>query len=659
MARSKKEDMDALLRTARKRYSIGIDSDWDNIEQALDDLKFAVGEQWDEALRREREADDKPCLTINRMRQFIRQVTGDMRHNRPTIRVVPEDDEGDVDKADIFAGLVRDIEYKSNATNVYVAAGEAAVACGMGHWRVNLAYQDQSSLDMAPVIKSIPNPLAVVWDPNSKLPTREDAMWCFVVEPMTHEAFKDAYPDATVTDFDTSNIPDDASRWVGTDMVQVAEYYVKKPVKKTFAEMQDGSVIDVTDMDKSQKLFLPIKREVERDCYTVERYLLNGVEVLEGPEVLPTQYIPIITVCGEVTYIGDRIVRTGLIRYSKDAQRMYNYWRSVQIESVQLQTKAPFMATMTQIENYLPYWQNANKANYAFLPYDTDESAPPPQRVAPPVSSSGMGQEIALAAEDMKATTGIYDAALGAKSNETSGVAIEARQREADVGSATFFDNLALGILHTGRILVEMIPQVYTGERVIRLLNEDGSEAWEQINRQVTINGELVVLNDLSVGRYDVRVTTGPSYTTRRLEAADAMLKFAQAVPNSGALIGDLIAQSQDWPKADMIAERLRKALPPGFAEDEEDGQQQQAQQAQPDPAFIENMAKMAKVEADVEKTKAETEAVRLENAQKAAELAVVNGQMGQLVEQIVAQVLQGIAQASLQAPQQQQIPLQ
>jgi hypothetical protein len=624
------------------RFDKAWESDRANRDDAISDLKFVAGDQWPADVRRSREASGRPCITVNRMPQFIRQVTGDMRQSRPSIKVSPVDDQGDPEIARMYNGIVRQIERVSKADMVYTMAFQAAVACGVGHFRVTTEYCDDSVSEQDIKLKAIQNPLGVFWDPNAKEVDRSDAAFCFVVEGLTTEAFKDRFPKATAASLDPITAHSDSHLfWHDEDMVRIAEYWYKKPKKRTLALMEDGKTVDLSDFKEELRQFMPIARKAdgtpatrEVDSFEVEMCLVSGLEVLEGPYKFPVPFIPIVPVVGEETVIGTHVVRSGLIRHAKDPQRLYNYWRSSAAEMIALAPKAPYLVTSAMIKNNRAMWDKANVSPLPYLIYDADPQAAGarPERVAPPAPPNAMWQEAQIAADDMKGTTGIYDAGLGAKSNETSGKAILARQREGDTSTYHFFDNLAYAIRRAGEIVCALIPKIYDTERVVRLLNEDGSEAWVKVN-QTTIaeNGEPMTINDLSVGRYDVTVSTGPSYNTQRIEAANAMVEFARAYPNAAPAMLDKIAKMMDWPEHEEIAARLKAMLPPQLqtlfdiidetgADKEKMAEAMQAMQSQqqPDPAAELQAREMA---AKIENTMAKTEGEKIKNAQGMANL--------------------------------------
>jgi len=383
-----------------------------------------------------------------------------------------------------------------------------------------------------------------------------------------------------------------------------------------------------------------------REGYRILRYVISGEEVLEGPDKWPGRYIPIIPIIGEEVRVGRRRYRHGIIRFGKDAQRAYNYFRSTQTEVVALQPKAPWIGTADMFKANKEMWQTANVKNWPYLVYTPDPKAAGqvPQRVAPPVSGTGLTEGVQFAAEDMKAVTGIYDASLGAKSNETSGRAIMARQREGDNSTYVYVNNFALAVQHTGRIIVDLIPHVYDTQRTIRVIGEDGKVDVAQLNQPqgLAVAGETErVMNDVTVGAYDVTLEMGPSYTTKREEAREGMLQLLQAVPDVAPLVLDLVAKAQDWPLSDKIAKRIRSTLPPQI-------QAEEAEEAgEPPPPMPEGPPPDPKAEAEVMKAQADVQLkemdLKIKELQLAVETAKANvamatagSDMGQLTQQIM-----------------------
>jgi hypothetical protein len=504
----------------------------------------------------------------------------------------------------------------SDADTAYIQAAEHSIACGMGHFRVSTQYLSEDAWEQEIRIEAIANPFAVVWDPAASKLTREDARYCFVLARVDREAFREMFPDAGLASMDRPHVVD-WEDWVNRESVLVAEYWVKKPVTRVLARMPDGAVLDMTDappevIAQATAEGAQLRRS---EGHKVCSYLISAGEVLAGPFDWPGRYIPIIPVLGSEIQIGERVVRHGMVRFAKDPQRSYNYHTSADVEFAALQPKAPFLATVEQIKGLEEEWSRANQDNHSVLVYNPDPQAGgPPQRVQPPVPSAAMGALAARAAEDMKGVTGIYDAALGARSNETSGKAILARQREGDVGSFHYIDNLSKAIAHCGRILVDIIPKIYDSERVVRVLGEDGDIEIVQINVALP-DGTL--RNDLAAGRYDVTVRSGPSFSSRRDEAAQAMLEFMRVYPPAAGAIGDLVADAMDWPGAKEIAARLKAMMPPGLAEkakaDARGEPPPEMPPQPPGPEEIEAQAKAEKAQADAVKAQAEAMKAQME----------------------------------------------
>lgn len=649
---------DEILATAVKRLSLAIDADRDNREEALDDLQNLSGLQWPESIKSAREAENRPCLTINRLPQFARQVTGDIRAMNPAINILPGDDNATDEMAEIYEGLIRHIQYKCDASSVYEGAAESAAQCGMGHFRIRTDYEDDNSFNQEILIERIFNPFSVHTDPNARMPTREDAEWRFIIETMSRDEFEAAYPGKQTVDVDNDDLTNGLEHWRNGDEVQVAEYFWREPYTVTIGALESGQIVE----NPVAPLRVVKSREVTK--YRVMWAKISGKDVLEGPTEIPCTYIPIVSVVGEEMHVGVDVIRTSVIRFAKDPQRLYNFWRSAQTEMVALQPKAPYLVTPKQIAGFEDFWNEANDANRPYLPYNPDEKAGQPTRVPPPIPSSGMMQEVMTAAEDMKATTGVYDASLGNRSAETSGVAIRQRQMESDVSTSIYADNMAKAIQYAGRIIVDMIPKVYDTPRILRIMGKDDAQKQVPVNiPQMTMNGPTVA-NDLAAGRYSVKVAVGPNYTTRRQEAAESMISFVQAFPAAAPIVGDLIATNMDWPGADQFAERLKKSLPPQFRDPEdmtpeEQQQMQAAMQEQAQAAQVQQQAMqldmqskhidMQKSEAETQEAQADAEKARLEVAEASLELAMKNGQMNaaiaQIVQQEVARVLQGTMQ--------------
>lgn len=564
---------DDLLKEAREAFSQCQDAEKDNRQTALDDIRFArEGIQWPDKIAKQREDEGRPCLTINKMPAFIRQVVNDARQNKPSIKVHPADSGADPETAEVMNGLIRNIEYTSNADVAYDTGTESAVSGGFGYWRVTLDYAYDDSFDMDLGIGRIANPFSVYGDPNSTAADSSDWDVAFVVDRLTFKQYEREYNGAEKVDWDSSSWTElKGTDWIDDKTVQIAEWWTREKVDRKISLLAnpEGQVFTYADEDiaKDEDLQLLIQNGIlqfkqsrtAKSCKVKQRFM-SGAQVLEERD-WPGRYIPIVPVYGDEFDIeGKRYLRS-LVHNGVDPQRMFNYWRSTSTELVALAPKTPFIGPAKAFATDQAKWNTSNRVSHPYIQYD-GQVAPIrlPLDAGP---AAGALQEAMNAADDMKATIGLYDASLGAKSNETSGRAILARQREGDVSTFHFIDNMARAIRHTGRILLDLIPKVYTTERVIRVIGEDGSQEEKRINTQGQVpqkdkkGNVILAMHDLTSGKYDLTVTTGPSFTTRREEAAMQMTEMIRAFPAAAPVVGPHLAKNLDWPGADDIAEEL------------------------------------------------------------------------------------------------------
>ncbi|WP_162651561.1 portal protein [Lentilitoribacter sp. Alg239-R112] len=641
---SKKEDK---LTFNRDRFEIAKSALSDNHDMGLQDLRFAkLGEQWPAEIVNKRKADGRPVLTINKMQTFIRQVVNDARQNKPSIKVKAVDSSADTKTAQVYDGLIRNIEYTSNADIAYDTAVECAVTNGFGYIRVGIDYSYEDAFDMDINIDRVINPFAIYPDPNATCADGSSWNECFVVDRLSKTAFKDKYQDAEVTDFDDDKWSEADGDWVNDDGVLVAEFWQRKEVDQEIVLTSDGRVFSkedlLEDIDLQTALeagTIKIVKERVTKSYKVTQTIMTGAEILEEND-WAGKYIPIVPVYGdEFSVEGKRYFRS-LINPAKDAQRQFNYWRTTATELVALAPRAPYIGPHGAFDTDVDKWQTAHKDNHAYLEYDGEQ---PPQRQ--PIDSGAAGgalQEALNASDDIKSTIGMYDASLGARSNETSGKAIMARQREGDVATFHFTDNLTRAIRQVGRIVVDLIPSVYNKPRILRVLGEDGKEHLQPVNQGQEVphvgrdgkpeqddNGEIVLaMHDLTVGKYDVAVEAGPSFTTRREEAAAQMTEMIRSFPQAAPVLGAPLAKNMDWPQADEIAEKLTKLdptndnkLPPEVQKLMAQGKQQIQQLTQENQKLEQQAAQdigkaqveMAKIELEREKIELEREKMRLE----------------------------------------------
>jgi hypothetical protein len=609
----------------RSRYTMAIAAFSDSREDELDDLRFMAGSpdnqwQWPADVLATRGAvqgqtiNARPCLTINKLPQHVRQVTNEQRQNRPSGKVIPADDKADVEVAAIYDGMVRHIEYMSDADVAYDTACENQVTYGEGYIRVLTEYCDEDTFDQDLRIGRVRNSFSVYMDPMSQDPTGADAEWCFITQDITKQEYEREYPNAApLSSILASGVGDQyLSQWLTEDTIRIAEYFYYKHEDATL-NLYPGnqSYFDGSPEDKQMKAMglKPVKsRRVDRK--KVMWMKTNGFEALEERE-WAGKWIPVVRVIGNEFEVEGQIYISGLVRNAKDAQRMYNYWTSQEAEMLALAPKAPFIGYGGQFEGYEMQWKTANTTNWPYLEVNPDVTdgmgavLPLPQRAAPPLPQTGLIQAKMGASDDIKSTTGQYDSSLGATSNERSGRAILAREKQGDTGTYHYVDNLARAIRHITRQLVDMIPKIYDTERIARIVGLDGEVDMVKINPQQPnpvneirdMNTGIVIekIYNPGVGRYDVVVTTGPSYMTKRQEAMDAMSQILQGNPQLWSVAGDLFVKNMDWPGSEELAARLAKTIDPKLLEDGDKDPALQAaeQQMQAMGAELDQMAQM------------------------------------------------------------------
>ena len=594
----KNKDADAdILSVARDRLNMAISAYSESREDEQDDLKFYAASpdnqyQWPADVLATRGAvqgqtiNARPCLTINKLPQHVKQVTNDQRQNRPSIKVIPVDDNADVEVAEVFNGMIRHIQYISDADVAYDTACENQVTFGEGYIRVLTDYCDDDTFDQDIKIGRVRNSFSVYMDPLIQDPCGMDAKWCFITEDITREEYDRLYPNASpISTLETLGVGDQSiSQWINENTVRIAEYFYIEYDRATLNLYPgNATAFEGSPEDKQLKALYgkPLKSR-ESDRKKVKWCKINGYEILEERE-WAGKYIPVVRVIGNEFEVDGRIYISGLVRNAKDAQRMYNYWVSQEAEMLALAPKAPFIGYGGQFEGYEQQWKTANTQNWPYLEVNPDVTdgqggvLPLPQRAQPPMASSGLLQAKSGASEDIKSATGQYNASLGMTSNERSGKAILARQKEGDTGTYHYVDNLGRAVRYVGRIIIDLIPKIYDTQRIARIIGEDGKVEHAKINpeqqepvRKLVDQAGIVIekIYNPTVGKYDVMVETGPGYASKRQEALDAMSQLLQGNPELWAVAGDLFVKNMDWPGAQEMAKRFAKTIDPKLLED-------------------------------------------------------------------------------------------
>jgi hypothetical protein len=575
-----------ILDQAKEDFKRCHDAEESQRKESQDDLEFAVlGKQWPDEVKSDREKEGRPCLTINRLPAFLRQVTNDSRLNRPGIVVKPTGDGANQHTARIQNDLIRNIWNASQGDVVCDTALDFAATMGFGYMVVRVDYTSYDSFEQDIFLERVSNPFSIYGDPDSKEATSIDWNRAFITDWYSKAKFEDRWKDADMTGFEDDGKDD---LWFEEERVRVAEYWTRSEVDTELVKLSDGKIMQADEVEKIQELLsvqgIGVVGTRQSKTCKVKQRIITGKEVLEETDWLG-RYIPIVPMYGEEWNVNGKRHFISLVRRAKDPQRMFNYWRTASTELVALAPKAPFIGVVGQFATDAHKWATANVKSHPYIEADIVPNAPGlPQRQPFAGVPAGAIQEAMSASDDMKSIMGLFDASLGAKSNETSGKAIIARQREGDTSTFNFIDNRNRAVEHVGRIIVDLIPQVYNVPRILQCVQEDGETYSVPVNQPVQpvqggqpdqppqfqkaeqhIEG-LTQIFDLRVGKYNVVVTAGPSFTTRREESAEQMMEFVRLYPQSAPIIGDLLAKNLDWPGAEQIAERLKAMLPPQAA---------------------------------------------------------------------------------------------
>jgi hypothetical protein len=657
-----KDPTKKLLAEAHKRFKMCVDAERKIRQASLDDLRFLSGDQWPENVRRQREIDGRPCLTINRLPQFLRQVTNTQRQNRVSARVSPVDDQADTETAEVIQGLIRNIEYNSKADIAYDTAAYYSAAIGFAYFLLYPVYSDPLSFDQDIKIERVRNPFSIYLDPSHQEPDGSDANYGFRTSTLTKEEFKEAFPRSELATLgDWTTIGDSAKEWIEESGIRVAEYWYKDKESATLCQLKDGSVKVKSKLPKGYSE-ADIVDERDTEISVIKWAKISAMDVLDETEIPGSgKWLPIVKIVGDELDVDGELKLLGIVRGAVDSQRMYNYWASAETEAIALAPKAPYIGVEGQFADH-PEWKTANQKNHPYLEYKAVNlaggPAPPPQRSVAEPAVQAITAARMQAADDLKATTGIYDASLGAKSNEQTGKAILARQQQGDTSNFHFIDNVARGIGHGCRIIVDWIPHIYNTPRVLRVIGEDETHKTVMANQSdPERNNGYEGVFDLTTGKYDVICSAEPSFATKKKQAAETWVGLAQSFPPLMQVAGDLITRSVDAPYADEVADRMKKMLPPEL-QDENQSQEipPQAQQAiaqltQQNQQLTQHL-EMATEEYQTEKQKADHN-IQLEQTKfaNAKELALIDRetQLLKIEATIDAQAAKATMEAEIQ----------
>lgn len=661
----------------------------DSFEQ---DVRFANGDsdnrwQWEDAMLVNRDADGAPSMTINMTLIHCLLIQNEIKKNPPAITVRPTGMGATAKSAEIYGGLIREISRASDASNIYIKASESLVQGGVGYWRVLTEYEDEESFNQVIRIRSVRNAMGVAMDPDAKEPSGADANWAMIFEDVKNELLEDEYK-ADKDQVGTGNaISGEPNSWVTVDHTRVAEWYEREKFQDQLLEFYSD--------DRPVTQFLSqipgeMREALLKDTRTQKRpvtrskicwYKIIGDKIVDYREVPGKKYIPVVRVVGQETIIAGVLDRKGMVRNLKDPQRNMNFWVSAGAMQVALQTIVPWIGGAEAFEGH-PEWKDANRKRYSYLPYnlgdDPANPIPMPQRAQPPVMASAYVSGIQISSQQFKDISGQHENTQGQEDNAESGRAILARKASGDTATYHFPDALAAGVAHTGRIILDMAPEVYDTERLTRITNKDRSQsevkidpaakqAHQEVDKPDEENTKEVIFNP-KLGRYEVEAEAGPDYATQRQWAVEAMSQVVGQNKDLWAVVGDLLVENMDFPGAEEMAERIRRTINPsilgkGPSPDVQNLQQQLQQQTKLMESLMETIAEKQRLldnkdeELTIKAVDSETKRIKeLGNAASNFQEVGLGGNIRALMQETTEDALLGPDVAlDMQAEQQQE----
>jgi hypothetical protein len=577
-----------IVQEAKERFRRA--EEWESFarQNYLFDMKFANGDSnnlymWPDEIARARQSNNKPVLTINKTKQFCLQVINDQRQNPSQIQIRPVGNGASYDAAKVFEGICRHIEYQSQAQTVYSNACYGQVIGGIGYWRVVTEYSSDDSFDQEIYLRRIGDPLSVFLDNDIQHADGSDANWAFIYNDMPNDEFKAKYGEEALSDQAPLGVGLDFDGWGSREHTRVAEYF-RRVLKDDKLYLLDAGVSirgsearKMGRLDEVKAAAIQV-RDIEYGEF--EWYLIAGGKIIDR-KIWPGSLLPIVRCIGEETVIEKQLDRIGLTRCLIDPNRIYNFWSSSAVEQVALQTKTPYVTPVEAVGEFIDEWAHANVQNKAYLPYRSIDEAgnkiDRPEREPPPVMSQAYLDGMKMANLEMMYVSGLYEANMGMRSNEVSGKAVDARQRQGENATYHFIDRLANSIRYTGRILIDLIPKVYDSQRIVKILAINGDQQNVQIdpNQPEAVQtlqdkdddgfdpDSITSIFNPAIGTYSVVSSIGPDYTTRREEMFRALAEIIQKQPTLLPVVGDLLFKAADFPMSDEIAKRLHNMVPP------------------------------------------------------------------------------------------------
>jgi hypothetical protein len=559
-----------ILEDARNRYDEALSMETDNRKTSSICSQFVDGNQWDTDQKMFRRGRDRPIITINKLRKLITNKIGQVKRSKLGLTIIPTGGQASKEGALLRQALIRTVEYQSNAKAAYYTALQQAYEGGYGYFRMITEYEKDSFYQNI-VIKRVPNRYSVIYDQNAQMPTYEDAEYAFVVDILSKDKFKNLWPNVKLP----NNIeqPYGVNPWYTEDTVTIAEYFWKEPYREEVWKLESGRVVTPEEIErlyKTDTVDALLEEDPREDIRTQLSYKIKWVKmthdkILEGPTDFPGDYIPIIPVLAyEFNDEGRRKFR-GIAYDALDPSRLYNYYKVTIAELLAAAPKTTRMLTPEQIQGHQWMWDELSVNPRTYVLYNSIPDQPPPLKEDPMGIPMGAASEAQAASADILDTTGIYPSSLGQPSSDRTGRAIRTRNAAVDATMFPYVDNFLDSLLYCGKVLLSMIPEVYSSERIVHMLSENGEL------RAVTLNDNSVDLtspelkqqieNDMNIGSYGAIPAIGAGYDTHRQETAASMMDLLQFAPAIWPIVLPRVAELMDWQGSRQISQEIQQLM--------------------------------------------------------------------------------------------------
>jgi hypothetical protein len=545
------------------------ESEHDLREQAREADSFVLDKdgQWQDSVVQA--MGNRPRFTLDKVSGLLEDMMAEVEGMDFGIRVRPAGGGASKDTAEVFAGIIRHIEDQSNASNIYRNSIRRIMRRGVTFIRLKTDWADSDSFEQDIRIKDISNSIDRCWLGFHEEADGSDAAEGWVVHALTPDEFEERYGRKC----QSIGIDDDNAsqyREYKPELALYLEYLYKKPYKKTVAQLSDGRTIEVTKetqsiLDELSVNGVTVQRQKTVNSFKVYSRFLDASDWLDKEMETVWCSIPIIPVYGSFEISENKLIYAGVVRRLMDPQRIYNYSKSREIEEGALAPRKKLVMSFNQAKNPVTQrqLQNMNTSADPVLFVTPDQEAPPPFETSGPQINPNLANTAQGANADMVEISGVYSAQQGQNPRYQSGDAIELMIGKGDAKTTRWLNCMAIAMRRIAMMLIKAIPKVYDTQRQLRIMNLDGTEQEVTINEEVfdQQTGRMVVLNDMSQGKYDVTVSLDKAYKTQRQEAADRLAQMAAIDPSLITEAADLLYGALDVPGADEIRERKRLQL--------------------------------------------------------------------------------------------------